>query len=70
MIKQLTAQQHAKLEKKITEHAQTLLAKYTAEQVAQIIWNRYGYLSGTKNGAVEIQGRSRYSVTSAAIVTL
>lgn len=56
MIKQWTPKQHEKHESKMIEQANIWLQKYTAEQVAMIIWNKYGYLSDAKNGKVSFKG--------------
>lgn len=61
-MKRLTARQLAKIDDKIEAHAAELLKKYTPEQTAMIIWNKYGYLSGTKNGKVTISGSRKIVV--------
>lgn len=56
MIKQWTPKQHAKHESNIIAQANIWLQKYNPEQVAMIIWNKYGYLSEAKNGVVWFKG--------------
>jgi len=56
MLKQWTAKQHEAHENKIIAQANIWLQKYSAEQTAMNIWNKYGYMSGTKNGKVFFKG--------------
>ena len=57
MIKQITAKQSEKLEAKIIAQAKVWLEKYPPEKVAMFVWNKYGYLAGTRNGKVTFKGR-------------
>lgn len=58
MIKQMTAKQLEKHEQKIIAQSTIWLQKYTPEQVSLIIWNKFGYLTESKNGIVYIQGHN------------
>jgi len=59
MLKQFTAKQHDKLEAEIIQYGTRLLEKFPAEKVAQCIWNKYGYMTGTKEGKVIVKGRNK-----------
>jgi len=57
-MKKLTAKQLEKHEQKIIVQAKVWLQKYSPEQVSALIWNRFGYLTGVKNGVVYFQGHN------------
>ena len=63
-----TEEEKTKHLQKWAKIAQKWLKKgFTPEKVAETVWDRVGYLTGVKNGKVEICGNSICHVTISAI---
>lgn len=58
MAKRMTAKQLENHEQKIIAQSNLWLEKYTPEQVSSFIWNKYGYLTESKNGIVYFSGHN------------
>ena len=62
MIKKLTKVQLAKIDANIISFAKTMTEKFGAEKASMMVWNKYGYRSGTKNGKVTVQLSTGYTI--------